>query len=314
MFRTPVITGWLLACAMLVLCGGCASQAKCGEHQHEFGGRCVCDYGYFLVASTCIPTGASSDGDADDTDTMDTPDIVSDTVDEEDSPDRNDTPEQAEPETVEMAHTGTCVDPQPLELDVPVLADPATAGNHILYPCNMLDLGVDWDGPDQVFTFTFGYDMLQQSSRFTVTVQPGDDTFMLYTVYLTYDTSGWGVDVCDFVDTSYCIAQRGSGQPTDAAATIPFGEPDIDTRLGGTVFIVVDTAEDESNPPGPYTVVVKQVLCEPGTLRCARDESAVERCSQQREWVTEESCENGLLCTDTGGELQCADTAAAPAP
>ena len=273
-----------------------------------FGERCVCNYGYFQVASVCIPVTASSDGDLDYADTFD---ANQEYPDEQDWQEEADVPELTEPETIEMDHGGTCADPQPLTLNVPVLADPTTAEDRIQYPCNLLDLGVAWDGPDQIFSFTFDYDMLQNSSRFVVTVQPSDDTMMMYTVYLTYDTSGWGVDVCDFIDTSYCIGQRGSGQPTDAAASVPFGDPDIEARLGGVVFIAVDTAASESNPPGPYTVVVRQVLCEPDTQRCARDGQAVEQCSQQQTWVTEQICEDGFTCTAADDVFICAgDTAA----
>jgi|GEM_PF-5097383 len=45
---------FLLSTVLVLGLAGC-DEDSCGAHQHEYFGRCVCDYNYMLVGDVCIP-------------------------------------------------------------------------------------------------------------------------------------------------------------------------------------------------------------------------------------------------------------------
>ena len=321
MHRGPILPLMVLCMTLAALLGiGCARSEGCPDNEHLYSGRCVCNFGYIRILASCVPAGNNTvDGDSESPDIQTDSDIDTDTldrIDRDSDPDSDPADVDADtPAEQDLPNTGTCFDPYPLSIGVPFALDFEESHDQIRHPCLILDAGIDWNGPDHVFGFTFDFDMLQNSPRFEVVVTPQENTRMIYTTYMYYDVSGWGVEVCDFADVNtYCIAQQGFTVGTGNPMTVAFGEQDIDPRSGDIVYIVVDTVDDENYPPGPYTIEVRQLPCEPETRRCSTIGEAIEECSAQHVWEVIQQCEEGQDCTEDQGAFSCAATAAGSTP
>jgi len=277
--------GMLLLLTLLTAGGagstGCQDELKCGEHEREVNGRCVCEYGYTSVAGVCVPS-SPTDGDID----MNTD---GDATEEE--------------ETGGMTHAGTCADPQPLELGVAMetdLSDGAEDG--IENPCVAADNpDMDWSGPDHVFTFAITEDMVSDRVDLSVTIDPKSSTSMAYAAYLRFDTSGETTDVCDSADAVFCQQYSAVATAGSDSITLTVGKPDFRPQEGDVLYIYVDSLSDDESTPGAYSITVQETPCDRETAadRCVNDPrqpSLVEICQTDGSWLAETTCSSDNIC------------------
>ena len=279
---TGIISGIIMALSGIGLFAtGCESGLTCGDFEREFNGRCVCEFGYARVAGVCVPN-TDTDGDLD--------------------ADTNDETETDEAENA-LTHAATCADPQPLTLDKPLQADlSADAANAITHPCYAEDNSdMVWDGPDQVFAFTFTETMITTNRDIAVTVTPANDTSMAYAVYARFDSSGEATDLCDSADASYCLNYTDLLTAGNGSLTLLIGKPLMRPRDGDTIYIYVDSLGGDQSTPGAYSIVAEELLCvkDEDADRCVNDPtqpSLIESCQADGSWIADVTCSSDNIC------------------
>ncbi len=223
----------------------CKNELSCSEHEHIYNDRCVCDSGYEREGGKCVPV-EHEDGDKD--------------MDESKE-------ESSEFEAEPMTHEGTCDDPQPLQLEVPIHADLSESVNHFSpeQDCNRVMAEFEWNGPDHVYTFEFTEDILADGNTFKVNVQPDSGVYMTYMIAYFFDPSRELDELCGADPTEYCLAQTAYKQKSGFAAHLPIGAEVSPVQAGDIAYIIVDSraASDEHGIPGGYTIEVTRYTPEP---------------------------------------------------
>ncbi len=273
---------------MFALICGCSASSGCKEGYREYNGRCIpieSDY------DSADERPVDEDGDIEDAPDNPGEDDSADKTDDEttETLDNVEIEEEQTFVTKEMTHAGNCGDPEPLSLEWRVHADLSKGTNALQteQQCKLIDAGVAWDGPEQIFSIEFTEELLAGGTNFGVYLQLDAGVKFAYSFSMFIDRNHVFKSTCGKDPNSYCQQQAVYAEETNQSSALRIWSLITTPVKGEFAHIILDSRSTGSKigKAGGYQIWLERIEppCVTNEERCA--DNVPQRCGSDKTWV-----------------------------